>query len=60
MDFNNDLELAASKISHLKDVEWIDNFTRGIALRWTIFNRFDRNFYIVTVLCEMISGPQFY
>ena len=41
----------------MKEGNWIDGFTRAVALKWTIFNAWDENFYSVILLCENPS-PQ--
>ena len=54
-DFNNNGERSKAKIEHLKQVRWIDGFTRAVALKWTVFNAWDENFYSVILLCESPS-----
>ena len=54
-DFNSNTAEAEAKIKHLKEENWIDGFTRAVALKWTIFNAWDENFYSVILLCESPS-----
>ena len=54
-DFNSDRAKTEAKIKHLKEANWIDGFTRAVALKWTIFNAWDENFYSVILLCESPS-----
>ena len=43
---------AKKKIAHLKDKEWIDQFTKAVAVKWSILNQLDGQFYSVLLLCE--------
>ena len=54
-DFNSTRAISEAKIKHLKEANWIDGFTRAVALKWTIFNAWDENFYSVILLCESPS-----
>lgn len=41
-----------AKIDWLKSSNWIDQFTKAVAVKWTIFNQWDRHFYSMQMLCE--------
>ena len=39
MDFNGaDGEDMMKKIAHLKKIKWIDEFTKAVAVKWTVLN----------------------
>ena len=40
------------RIEHLKKINWIDQFTMAVAVKWTILNQWDDQFYSVTMVCE--------
>ena len=53
MDFGGaDQAEAKKKIAHLKKINWIDLFTKAVAVKWNVLNQLDGLFYSVTLLCE--------
>lgn len=43
MDFNGgDPADIAKKIEHLKKINWIDQFTKAVAVKWTVLNQWDK------------------
>ena len=40
------------QIAWLKEKKWIDQFTRAVAVKWTVLNQWDHQFYSITLLCE--------
>ena len=54
-DFSSDSSESAAQIRHLRDNSWIDGFTRAVALKWTVYNVWDKRFYSIILLCESPS-----
>ena len=53
MDFNGgDYKDFTDKVNHLKSKDWIDIYTRAVAVKWTILNQLDGKFYSTTMMCE--------
>ena len=53
MDFSGaDHAETRRKISMLKGVNWIDQFTRAVAVKWTVLNQWDGQFNSLTLVCE--------
>jgi len=53
MDFKGaDPADTRKKIDYLKEIKWIDQFTRAVALKWTVLNQWDKEFYSITLMCE--------
>ena len=55
-DFSSDLTESVAKLEHLKENRWIDGFTRAVAVKWTVFNVWDKKFYSLILLCENPSS----
>lgn len=36
----------------LREKNWIDGFTKAVAVKWTVFHRWDKKFYSITLICE--------
>lgn len=53
MDFKGaDSADTRKKIDYLKSIKWIDQFTKAVALKWTVLNQWDKHFYSITMMCE--------
>ena len=48
----HDITAMRIKLARLREFGWIDQFTRAVAVKWTVLNSWDDKFYSVILMCE--------
>lgn len=60
VDFNSKATETKEKIQTLKENNWIDSFTRAVAIKWTVYNVWFDKYYSCTMLVESPEASAFY